>query len=112
MTCKYLTDRSRHFSLQSQRLKTLKWLSLLTIKKNLNKSTVMGCVQAKLLFKLLHSVNICIRGSRARNVNKTKKITLMIKKISNVFMTSASTKNKSSIVRKDFDILQNILFHN
>ena len=47
---------------------------LLAIKKNLNKSTVMGWLRAKLSFKLLRSVNICIRGSRARNVRKLKKI--------------------------------------
>ena len=48
--------------------------NLLAIKKNLNKSTVMGWLRAKLSFKLLRSVNICIRGSRARNVRKLKKI--------------------------------------
>ena len=31
---------------------------LLAIKENLNKSTVMGWLRAKLSFKLLHSVNI------------------------------------------------------
>ena len=51
----------------------------LAIKKSFNKSTVMGWLRAKLSFKLLHSVNICIRGSRARNVDEIKKkITLMI----------------------------------
>ena len=78
---------------------------LLAIEKNLNKSTFKGWLLAKLSFKLLHSVNICIRGSRARNVNEMKKITLMIQTISNMFMTSSSTENKSSIVRKDLDIL-------
>ena len=36
-------------------------------------------------------------------------MTLMIHMISNMSMTSASTKNKSSIVRKGFDILHNLL---
>ena len=45
---------------------------LLAIKKNLNKSTVMGWLRAKLPFKLLPSANIYIRGSRARNVNEMK----------------------------------------
>ena len=44
-------------------------------------------------------------GSRARNVNEMKKIMVMIKTISNTFIASASTTNKSSIVRKYFDIL-------
>ena len=72
---------------------------LLAIKKNLNKSTVMGWLRAKLSSKLLRSVNIYIRSSRARNVNEMKKITLMIQTILNMFMASASTKNESSIVR-------------
>ena len=33
----------------------------------------MGWLRAKLLLKLSRSVNICIRGSRARNVNEMKK---------------------------------------
>ena len=78
---------------------------LLAIEKNLNKSIFKGWLRAKLSFKLLHSVNICIRGSGARNVNEMKKTTLMIQTISNMFMTSPSTKNKSSIVKKDLDIL-------
>ena len=47
---------------------------LLAIKKNINKSTVIGWLRAKLSFKLLRSVNIRIRGSRERNVNKMKEI--------------------------------------
>ena len=70
------------------------------IKMNLNKSTVMGSLRVKLSFRLLCSVNICIRGSRARKVNEMRKqITLMIQPISNMFMASASRKNKSLIVR-------------
>ena len=34
----------------------------------------MGWSQAELSIKLLRSVNICIRRSRARNVNEMKKI--------------------------------------
>ena len=45
------------------------------------------------------------KSSSARSVDEMKKITLMIQTISNMFMASASTKNKSSIVRTDFDIL-------
>ena len=46
---------------------------LLAIKKNSNKSTVMGWLRTKLSFKLLHSENIYIKGSRSRNVNEMKK---------------------------------------
>ena len=69
----------------------------LAIRRNLNKSTGVGSLRGKLLLKLLPSLKISIRNSRARNVNKMKKITLMIQAISNMFMTSVSTKNKSSI---------------
>ena len=48
---------------------------LIATKKNLHKSTVMGWLRAKLSFNLLRSVNICIRGSRARNVNEMKQNT-------------------------------------
>ena len=47
---------------------------LLTVEKNLNKSTVMDWLRTKLSFKLLRSVNICIRGSGATNINEIKKI--------------------------------------
>ena len=40
---------------------------------NLSKSTVMDWLRAKLSFKLLRSVNICIRGSGATNINEIKK---------------------------------------
>ena len=46
---------------------------LLAIKKNLNKNTVMGWLRAKLLFKLLRSVNICIRDPGARKVERYEK---------------------------------------
>ena len=46
---------------------------LLTVEKNLNKSTVMDWLRTKLSFKLLRSVNICIRGSGATNINEIKK---------------------------------------
>ena len=47
---------------------------LLTVEKNLNKSTVMDWLRTKLSFKLLRSVNICITGSGATNINEIKKI--------------------------------------
>ena len=40
---------------------------------NLSKSTVMDWLRAKLSFKLLRSVNICIRDSGATNINEIKK---------------------------------------
>ena len=46
---------------------------LLTVEKNLNKSTVMDWLRTKLSFKLLRSVNICIRSSGATNINEIKK---------------------------------------
>ena len=46
---------------------------LLTVEKNLSKSTVMDWLRAKLSFKLLRSVNICIRDSGATNINEIKK---------------------------------------
>ena len=54
----------------------------------------MGWLLAKLQFKLMQSIKICIRGSKARNAKEMKKIMLMIQTILNTFMTSAPTKNK------------------
>ena len=48
-------------------------VDLLTVEKNLSKSTVMDWLRAKLSFKLLRSVNICIRDSGATNINEIKK---------------------------------------
>ena len=46
---------------------------LLTVEKNLSKSTAMDLLRAKLSFKLLRSVNICIRDYGATNINEIKK---------------------------------------
>ena len=43
---------------------------LLSSKRNIPKSTVMGWFRAKLSFNLLKSINICIRGSRAKNLKE------------------------------------------
>ena len=43
---------------------------LLSNKRNIPKSTVMGWLRAKLSFNLLRSINICIRGSRAKNLKE------------------------------------------
>ena len=76
------------------------------LKKDLNKSAVKIWLRGKLSFKLLRSVNICIGSSTERNVNEMKKKNKTDdSNVSNMFVTSALTKNKSSIVRKDFDIL-------
>ena len=43
---------------------------LLSSKRNIPKSTVMGWLRAKLSFNPLKSINICIRGSRAKNLKE------------------------------------------
>ena len=44
---------------------------LLSSKRNIPKSTVMGWLRAKLSFNLLKSINnICIRGSRTKNLKE------------------------------------------
>ena len=43
---------------------------LFSSKRNIPKSTVMGWLRAKLSFNLLKSIDICIRGSRAKNLKE------------------------------------------
>ena len=46
------------------------WENYFQVNVNIPKSTVMGWFRAKLSFNLLKSINICIRGSRAKNLKE------------------------------------------